>query len=284
MEICRLTVVQGHEDQTGQVFLVHEDERRTLGRSSTCDFFVQDQLVSALHAQVEWHDSGFVVKDLLARNGVLVDGVPIDSHRLETGDRFRIGKTVFEFALENDGNGSKKRVDTSLVTHDEAVPENLGVTQASPLMGTPLGQLINDKNDLVLCKLAIMNGQLSHKQIREGLNIQKEMAEVKIRMSLGEIFEERDYLSADQVKGLLREQEYRKIRNKDVLFGQVAITNSLSTREQVEAALQLQEKMFQAGGGGEVPRIGEILVTKGHLSINDSNRIMKSLRDVKEAF
>ncbi|MBI4617738.1 MAG: FHA domain-containing protein [Planctomycetes bacterium] len=283
MKICYLSVVQGHAEQVGQVFLVHEDEKRTLGRSSTSDFYIRDNLVSGLHCQVECKNGDFLVKDLLARNGVLVEGLPIDEHLLREGDRFRIGKTVVEFSLENGKKGrSGKSIDTSLVSHDEAA-QRLSVTQSSPLQSSvPLGQLLSDKNDVQLAKLALVHGLLTHQQIREGLNIQKEMAEVKIRMSLAEIFEEREYLTAAQVKELLREQEYRKVRNKDVLFGRVAAANNLVPKEKVDEALALQQKMFEAGGGAEIPRLGELLVTQGLLTVQDSNRILKGIRETKD--
>lgn len=129
-----------------------------------------------------------------------------------------------------------------------------------------------------------MHGILTHRQIREALNIQKEMAEVKIRMSLAEIFEEREYLSPDQIEQLLHEQDFRRTRNKDHVFGRVAVSYDLVTEQQLEEALRIQSDMYENAGGSSIPRIGEILVTKGYLSVVDSNRIMKGIRDHKEGF
>lgn len=74
--------------------------RLIIGRSSSCDIMVDDINASRNHAELRCEANGdWVVNDLGATNGTLVNGRRITSHRLFEGDRIRIGTTDFVFTL-----------------------------------------------------------------------------------------------------------------------------------------------------------------------------------------
>ena len=64
----------------------------TLGRSEECEVTIEDPLVSRRHAQISVDGDEVRVVDLGSRNGVRLNGRPIEgSALLEDGDRVRIG-------------------------------------------------------------------------------------------------------------------------------------------------------------------------------------------------
>ena len=72
--------------------------RVTMGRSSSNDIVVQDINCSRQHAELRLTPQGvWTITDLRSVNGTVVNGAPIASQPLYTGDRITLGKTDFEF-------------------------------------------------------------------------------------------------------------------------------------------------------------------------------------------
>lgn len=68
-----------------------------LGRDPRNDLALADNLVSAMHAQIRREPNGYVIYDLNSRNGTFVNGRRITRHRLRSGDRITVGRTVLVF-------------------------------------------------------------------------------------------------------------------------------------------------------------------------------------------
>lgn len=69
-----------------------------IGRSATCHVTIEDPLVSRQHARLHIVGDQATVEDLGSRNGLLVNGRPIQgSYALTDGDRIRIGTQEFVF-------------------------------------------------------------------------------------------------------------------------------------------------------------------------------------------
>lgn len=68
-----------------------------LGRDVRNDLALADNLVSAMHAQIRREPNGYVIYDLNSRNGTFVNGRRITRHRLRSGDRITVGRTVLVF-------------------------------------------------------------------------------------------------------------------------------------------------------------------------------------------
>lgn len=63
-----------------------------VGRSASCDVCVDDNKMSRQHFVIEYHEDGFVIRDLDSMNGTWVNGFRlIGSRRLKSGDRVLAG-------------------------------------------------------------------------------------------------------------------------------------------------------------------------------------------------
>lgn len=68
--------------------------RFVIGRANGCDLQVQDQSVSSRHCELRFDGSDWTLVDLNSRNGVRVNGDPIQTKTLEAGDTIIIGSSL----------------------------------------------------------------------------------------------------------------------------------------------------------------------------------------------
>lgn len=81
-----------------------------LGRSPDCHVAVQDRAMSRRHAELKLVDGTWLLADLGSANGVWVGHRKVAEHRLQNGDAFRLGGTVFVFRLEEPGEDPEATV------------------------------------------------------------------------------------------------------------------------------------------------------------------------------
>ena len=79
----------------------------TIGRSSNCDIFIDDAVVSTLHATIERAEQldcaaeiEYIIQDKGSTNGTLVNGEPVNRQTLNHEDVIRIGWVNFKFIDE----------------------------------------------------------------------------------------------------------------------------------------------------------------------------------------
>ena len=90
-----LTMVAGN--RAGRAFLLDPTDYNRIGRGLECDVVLADPLCSRVHAELVQEDDGWFLKDSESRNGTYVNDVRIDSVRLDSGSRVRMGSTEFTF-------------------------------------------------------------------------------------------------------------------------------------------------------------------------------------------
>jgi len=78
--------------------LIREAKQR-LGRDSLCEVHLEDSEASRTHAEIEFVDGEYVLRDLSSSNGTFVNGNRVTDHTLRIGDRVQIGKRLMLFRL-----------------------------------------------------------------------------------------------------------------------------------------------------------------------------------------
>lgn len=103
MDRATLLVIQGVDQ--GARFQIGS-EPAGIGRGVRNEIRILDTEVSRQHAIFEFENGEFVVKDRGSSNGTFVNGVPIRSHVLSSGDQIHCGRTVLLFTdpMADDGS------------------------------------------------------------------------------------------------------------------------------------------------------------------------------------
>ena len=252
-----------------------------LGRSSVCHFQIEDPLVSALHCYISYEQSNFIVYDLLSANGLLVNKQLVDTATLHKGDILKIGKTQLEVS-EYKGTDPSKTYITGEVPNlgGGIVEEEKEEKREGEGSKRTLGRMIKSPRDLNICRLALKNKLITHEKIRDLLEMRKKKAEEGKKPDLSALLVSENLLSEENIQKLLNEHNYYKVRNKDICFSRVVKQQKIVDDEKIHECLALQEKYFKETG--QVPRLGEILVRKNYLTVQQNNRIIKALAKQRE--
>jgi pSer/pThr/pTyr-binding forkhead associated (FHA) protein len=83
----------------GKTFVI-DRPRAVIGRSSRCDFVVDDPNVSRRHAELQRRGADWYVVDLDSTNGVAVNGKQVRSARLAPGDEIALGTVRLRFNVD----------------------------------------------------------------------------------------------------------------------------------------------------------------------------------------
>ncbi len=83
----------------GKTFVV-DQPTAVIGRSSRCDFVVDDPNVSRRHAELQQRGSDWYVVDLGSTNGIAVNGKQVSSTRLAPGDEIALGTARLRFNVD----------------------------------------------------------------------------------------------------------------------------------------------------------------------------------------
>jgi hypothetical protein len=83
----------------GKTFVI-DRPRTVIGRSSRCDFVVDDPNVSRRHAELQRRGGDWYVVDLDSTNGIAVNGKPVRSAALAPGDEIALGTARLRFNVD----------------------------------------------------------------------------------------------------------------------------------------------------------------------------------------
>lgn len=97
-------IIQTTENSAG-IKLSLEKQRTTIGRDTSNDITLDDELASKEHAVIEIikTENGveFLIQDLNSTNHTFVNDSPIELHKLKDGDLIRIGMSDFRFISQD---------------------------------------------------------------------------------------------------------------------------------------------------------------------------------------
>lgn len=96
----RLVVTDG-PDAVGTTF-TSAGERAVLGTHASADFVLSDSAVSRFHCDISVQGGRLLVRDLGSRNGMSVDGVPVQAAYLRSGATLTVGRTQLRCDVDAD--------------------------------------------------------------------------------------------------------------------------------------------------------------------------------------
>jgi signal transduction histidine kinase len=118
-----LLVIQGVDQ--GLRFRIG-DQPVSIGRGARNPIRIVDTEVSRRHATIEPAAEGFLLTDLKSSNGTFVNGRPVRSHVLQSGDQIQLGRSVLLFSDTSVDDESR------LIAHNVAI---VGQPDASAIRG-----------------------------------------------------------------------------------------------------------------------------------------------------
>ena len=144
----RLTITILSGTRAGQRFVLASGDSLRIGRTSKADVAVADDpTMSGIHYEVHCTADEATVRDLQSRNGLFINGQPVNDAVLQSDDTIRAGRTHFSVAIDGAVSGSSRtRPDDETRAHDPAdatraiVPKEVAQAAASswPLPATTL--------------------------------------------------------------------------------------------------------------------------------------------------
>ena len=150
----------------------------------------------------------------------------------------------------------------------------------SPAQGTaetappsPASTISSADSLLVLGKLAVKFKYITNEQLSEALAVKKKKNAAGETCYLGQILVDFGMLTKNQRDFLLSVQQMRETRTLDQGFGELALSNGFSSREELDKALETQKKTFLEAK--KVLAVGDILVNQGTLTENQRDALLK---------
>ncbi len=114
-----LKVLEGKNP--GRVHTIHHKRSTLIGRGLSADIPVLDHKASRNHCRLDMIDGQVFLTDLGSTNGVRVNGVRIERVRLKSGDRVRIGSTIFLFTPPKIGAWVAEPAGDDVMTPDRPI-------------------------------------------------------------------------------------------------------------------------------------------------------------------
>lgn len=95
--------------------LLSQGEKFTIGRRPSNVLVLPLSSVSRDHAAIEWGGDAFYLFDLNSSNGTHVNNKPTKMHRLETGDKIRVGPFGLNFKIREGGQSEARQAERGML-------------------------------------------------------------------------------------------------------------------------------------------------------------------------
>ena len=105
----------------GYILELKKDACLIIGRGDTAGLRILDEKISREHCSIELTDDGLTLKDLDSRNGTYFTSEKIKQAKLDVGDRFQAGNTVFLITESIEKSGDTVISDTNPYKVDKKV-------------------------------------------------------------------------------------------------------------------------------------------------------------------
>jgi signal transduction histidine kinase/pSer/pThr/pTyr-binding forkhead associated (FHA) protein len=133
--VASLFVIQGRDQ--GRRFELN-DRALSIGRDAANRIRLSDTEVSRRHAELRQTEEGYLWVDLDSSNGSFINSVRVDQHRLRSGDRVQVGRTLMIFTDSASASPPVSRQKVDIVTQSGSRPDSRIVKAVSQAEGSQL--------------------------------------------------------------------------------------------------------------------------------------------------
>ncbi len=133
------------------VWLLDKDHMR-IGRDEGTDIRMGVNAVSRVHAELDWTNGAWVLRDCGSRNGTLVDGRRIDVVELEPSNEVRIGDAILKFVDKHAEAHADYRIDGAMVPS----AERRGPSDGALIGGYQIDRIAADLGRIAPTPLSVM--------------------------------------------------------------------------------------------------------------------------------
>ncbi len=135
--MASLFVIQGGDQ--GRRFDL-DDDAVSIGRDSDNRIQLHDSEVSRHHAEIRRDDEGFAIVDLNSSNGCFVNGKKVPEHKLSSGDRLQLGRTLMIYTGNEDASSLSFASEVDIVGQGaelsgSRIIRSIGQEEGSQIMG-----------------------------------------------------------------------------------------------------------------------------------------------------
>ena len=126
-----------------------EDKPLVIGRSSQVDITIHDSRASRQHCEIGKKADGYYLKDLESFNGTYINGKKVNFASLQHGDRVKVGKHEFIFALHDDSSllqGPQASFQAAILVIKSPQPMQIELKQSVYIIGRGEGADISLKD------------------------------------------------------------------------------------------------------------------------------------------
>lgn len=94
---CLLIIAGQH---IGKLYPLDRKNKISVGRSSDCEIWIEDNTISRRHFEIDPTENGFMITDLKSTNGTYVNHTRIETAQMRPGDKIQISRdTIIQFDL-----------------------------------------------------------------------------------------------------------------------------------------------------------------------------------------
>lgn len=137
-------------------------QTQIIGREPRCAIAIDDQAISRQHARLFLQQGSYWITDLASANGIWIDEERVQKVPLESGARFRIGKTIFEIQYETVAKATAApavataEVGEGIALRGKSLDRVIAARKDGQPKGVDLGQLPADKRWILYLAAVIL--------------------------------------------------------------------------------------------------------------------------------
>ncbi|MBU2630287.1 MAG: DUF342 domain-containing protein, partial [Proteobacteria bacterium] len=199
---------------------------------------------------------------------------PVDFDKLEA--LVQVGMRITGFNSPQDKHNASKQVKTILQLPDspKKSENSFSIIQLNPEAGEVTGLKKEEisKYDILLARIALETNLVTKEQLAKAFSFQKRQSNSGRKISLGDVFLEKEMISLNKIDNL-----YTATKNRlDRKFGVFVLKKGLATQEQVNKALEEQAREFKTTQSCRLT--GDILVDHGVITKKECDNIRLEMK------